>query len=303
MSQDDDLPLIWWSASRLSPYGPLGPTEIRLVEILPGKFDDPIEIAIRPVDLSTHPTYDALSYAWNPDNGTIEEDSPLVLATVRNCDDFSVQLGPNLSLAIRYLRKEDCSRTMWIDEHVRVWLGPPHYDHSLALTTVSPNAHIWGDHVLLIKEVEWLLRRSWFNRLWVAQEVALSRKDPIVHCGHDVIDWSSFEHAVQNSRTFSLVVGKQNKKPRQEFAYLVNNFERLAMMRESSLKGSFSEILLWSSHLKASDTRDKVFGILGICNSDQNFSIKSDYTKSVNRVYAEAAAQIMRERLDIYVGY
>ncbi|OAL47979.1 hypothetical protein IQ07DRAFT_646176 [Pyrenochaeta sp. DS3sAY3a] len=112
---DDDLPLIWWSASRLSPYSPLGPTEIRLVEILPGKFNDPIEIAIRPVDLSTSPAYDALSYAWNPDDGTIGKYSPLVLATVRNCDDFSIQLGPNLGLAIRYLRKEDSSQTMWID--------------------------------------------------------------------------------------------------------------------------------------------------------------------------------------------
>jgi hypothetical protein len=42
------------------------------VEILPGEFDDPIEIAVKTVDLQDEPLYDALSYVWNPTDGTVD---------------------------------------------------------------------------------------------------------------------------------------------------------------------------------------------------------------------------------------
>jgi hypothetical protein len=53
-------------------YTPLAnPSQTRLLRLMPGKWDDPINCVIEPVDLDEKPTYKALSYTWgDPDRKT-----------------------------------------------------------------------------------------------------------------------------------------------------------------------------------------------------------------------------------------
>jgi hypothetical protein len=62
----------------------LRPTEIRLVEVLPAEFEDPIEINIKVMDLEAQPVYDALSYVWHPHDSTVDTSQPLRPALVTN---------------------------------------------------------------------------------------------------------------------------------------------------------------------------------------------------------------------------
>jgi hypothetical protein len=146
--------------------------EIRLVRLLPGKFADAIEIEIFHED-NYHP-YEALSYVW----GSLAD---LVLIQVRHSDNgslrgvrdaslytdssdptsrrYTLSITQNLATALRYLRKTDCDRVLWIDaicikqenigershevtrmgniygvaRQVIIWLGPEADDSSLAL--------------------------------------------------------------------------------------------------------------------------------------------------------------------------
>ncbi|KAH0556412.1 hypothetical protein GP486_005667 [Trichoglossum hirsutum] len=54
--------------------------------------------------------------------------------------------------------------------------------------------------------------------------------------------------------------------------------------------------LIWSTlKLQATDPRDKIFGLLGICNSD----ITPDYTKSVREVYVEFGKEYIRSQRNL----
>jgi hypothetical protein len=55
------------------------------VEILPGGFDDPIDVNLRMASLQYYPQYDALSYVWKPLYGT--SGNPIDPITVINLAD------------------------------------------------------------------------------------------------------------------------------------------------------------------------------------------------------------------------
>lgn len=58
----------------MPPYKPLPPEDslaTRLVKLLPGKYDDPIQCELEPVSLGNKPPYIALSYVWGDPTGTV----------------------------------------------------------------------------------------------------------------------------------------------------------------------------------------------------------------------------------------
>jgi hypothetical protein len=79
-------------ASSCSPYSELGPTEIRVVDILPGSFDD----------LQDNPIYEALSYVSNPRDRSVQLDKVLQPAVLKNFENHPVEIGVNLDAAIRH---------------------------------------------------------------------------------------------------------------------------------------------------------------------------------------------------------
>ncbi|KAF2760786.1 HET-domain-containing protein [Pseudovirgaria hyperparasitica] len=106
--------------------------EIRLINILPGREDDPLEVEIctTPLISANLPKYEALSYAW----GSPEKTETIYLRN-KTCFDYDVHhpgygkpgccvpatpydiLGvtSNLGSALRHLRYIDAPRVMWID--------------------------------------------------------------------------------------------------------------------------------------------------------------------------------------------
>jgi hypothetical protein len=212
-------------------YSPLGPTDIRLVEILPGDFGDQIEITIDVADLEDQPLYDALSYVWHPHDGTIERSDSLEIAIVRNHNSYPIPLGANLDSAIRHLRPKpggvhrthSAHRKIWIDalcinqdlslernhqvrlmkniyssaENVLIWLGPPCHGSHFVLDALSQGQLESRDLPRFMECLERLLCRDWFTRVWIAQELTLASQDPVIYVGHRTIGWASFSRAVQ----------------------------------------------------------------------------------------------------------
>jgi hypothetical protein len=197
-----------------SAYQPLShPSEIRIVKVLLGKFDDPIECDLRHVRLDKKPKYyDALSYAWGD----------LLVTTPISLKGLNYPVTTNLSSALRYLRHETSPIYIWIDalcinqtdliekseeiprmfdiyraaRCVIAWIGD-YADYSEARVhtifeqikwTAKAFASNWSmndaanefelanlDDRTAVKDAFLnLLERPWFSRKWVIQEVASS---------------------------------------------------------------------------------------------------------------------------------
>jgi hypothetical protein len=96
------------SLTRNSPYTPIDSENggIRLVEIEPGKFDDPIVMRFIQSNLvnGSH-AYEALSYVW----GTEFSTSRVIV------DEKPITITANLECALRHLRFTVLKRILWID--------------------------------------------------------------------------------------------------------------------------------------------------------------------------------------------
>jgi hypothetical protein len=80
--------------------------EIRLLSLLPGRWDDPITCNLVTISLNvTHPPFETLSYVWQ---GVVETNTVVV-------DGTTCRVTGNLFLALRRLRKPAGTRLLWAD--------------------------------------------------------------------------------------------------------------------------------------------------------------------------------------------
>ncbi|KAI1848739.1 hypothetical protein JX266_005598 [Neoarthrinium moseri] len=78
---------------------------IRVAILLPGAFDDPIKCTLEHVDLLPNSDYEAVSYCW----GDATVTKPILV------NDRIYPVTVNLFTALKYLRKEDIARRLWVD--------------------------------------------------------------------------------------------------------------------------------------------------------------------------------------------
>ncbi|KAF7197204.1 Heterokaryon incompatibility protein 6, OR allele [Pseudocercospora fuligena] len=164
--------------------------------------------------------YEALSYNWGPKS---PEKSIRLLA--ENTEYYTMSIGPNLDAALRHLRSTDRATYLWVDalcinqqdqeekgvqiplmrdiynnaRCVRVWLGVEGDDSSRAMDFILECLDLDNFDKLVtdaIASPRWaalsaLIRRPWFNRRWIIQEIALAR-EATVHCGEKIISWDDF---------------------------------------------------------------------------------------------------------------
>jgi hypothetical protein len=165
---------------------------IRLLQIQPGKPNDPIHCVVQHFDLASQPIYVALSYMW--DHGT--EQVSIV------CGGKGVQVGHNLHRFLRQFRKVcgDVGAWLWIDalcinqsdvgerNHqvaqmkniyqgaalVIAWLGEATDDDVLAFRALR-------DDRQSLDQWPWeawyqLFRKPYWKRVWIIQEFILGQE-------------------------------------------------------------------------------------------------------------------------------
>jgi heterokaryon incompatibility protein (HET) len=129
--------------------------------------------------------------------------------------------------------------------------------------------------------VRWFFAHSWFSRLWIIQEVK-SNKECFVHVGNEAIEW--IELAVVPSYLFIDI--NFHKSTLQNASDEV--FLRHALVLGSSFNNpkQWSDVLIDAAEFRASDTRDKIYGLVGILNSRASqFHIKADYNVTQEELY------------------
>lgn len=87
-------------------FANLKPGCFRLIDILPGESDSPLQCTISDYPLQGAPQYEALSYAW----GVLNSSCPTIALSGKT---FSI--SKELNSALRRLRRPDVARPFWID--------------------------------------------------------------------------------------------------------------------------------------------------------------------------------------------
>jgi hypothetical protein len=179
-------------------YKPLpGPDSIRILSLLPGTQGDDIKIRLHHKKLSEISTCEALSYEWGE-------------PTCINQEDLKERLQQVASMSTIY--KSAKETIMWLGEetlHTQDAFNviPRLSDARQGLVDLPLSGHrgqvkdrsalCCADELQnLLTESVWiglqnLYFRSYFDRLWIMQEICLSSKASIV-CGSHSIDWNIF---------------------------------------------------------------------------------------------------------------
>jgi hypothetical protein len=170
-------------------------------------------------------SYEAVSYCWG--GGPASS-----IMIIEHTTQHPLQIKSNLEHALRQFRTQippHSSQLFWIDalcidqknkveksaqikkmsliynraSNVKVWLGKSYEDSDTAISFIQKFLKLDDFDRLISDPVtpsDWLafmnlLRRPWFNRRWIVQEIALARR-ATVYCGACTVPWQSFANAV-----------------------------------------------------------------------------------------------------------
>jgi hypothetical protein len=206
---------------------PRSGSTIRLLKLLPSFSRDQeivCEFVNHNLEEGRPQTYATLSYVW----GQAPQDDYI---KVRKDDGFySLDVTRTLSSALRSLRPMRRLRTLWIDaicinqedweeksqqvanmrkiygmaSGVCIWLGEADDNSKMAIDFIKHGVSNFKnlddlfrnqDAVLGWRAMTSLMQRPWFSRLWVIQEVVLSKKAEL-YCGTRTLSWTDFANAV-----------------------------------------------------------------------------------------------------------
>jgi len=169
--------------------------------------------------------YEAVSWCWG------KEPYSETLRVHEGDKVFAFPISPNLRSALWALRKPNEVRQLWVDalcidqknkeernqqvprmdkiygsaRNVCIWLGNATEDSKKAMEFIKNRVlQLWKfDELIENKDMakHWaalitLMKRPWFSRRWVVQEIALSPRGGTIHCGKDYNTWQDFADAV-----------------------------------------------------------------------------------------------------------
>lgn len=305
------------------PYLPLNVAEdeIRLLEILPRGSDPstPVQACLIHRSLKQSPRYDALSYIW----GHASQQ-----ATIR-LDDRDFTVTSNLERALRdvtyFSNRQNEVLVIWADavcinqrdfeernaqvkmmwriyagaETVRSWIDveipDPVLEKLMNITSVESlgeDPNFWEPIATIVEDPYW-------SRVWVQQEVAYAkdqviqcRNMPLPHAGFvwffEVLDmyldkYQPVMEPIEAAKWRGLRVGS-------------SPFEK---NKSSSVESprcykKIYDALNKTTHLKSTDTRDRVYGLLALIQDDID-DIQVNYELPASEIYCQVA-QLLIEK-------
>jgi hypothetical protein len=272
--------------------------------------------------------YEALSYTWGSDNDqitiqvlrpgkktslTIRENLHDALKHIRNEADSRILWIDAICINQEDMveRSHQVGRMRDIYTHARrvvVWLGLESSDSTLAMRTlgyIGTQIEISTDQYALpapgCTEKYWyrvtdashfdsdprtwsavyqLLLRPWFDRLWVKQEIQLANATALVQCGTFKVMWSQLRRAILVCRQTRFLDGTS-----PELFDVLNNRRALALGVKNV---NPTQVFKAAVFAECSDSRDRLYGVLGLLPPGLAEAIEPRYDRSSLDVYRDA---------------
>lgn len=280
--------------------------QVRVIVLEPGHGNAPIHCTLNQQPLDGV-SFEALSYTWGGHRA---------LRSQIYIDGRTFLVTRNVLHALQTLRHPEENRRLWIDQicinqadlversaqvqycmsdvyrrasRVIVWLGASpnglhaEFDSILQATTYVETSSI--QPLLMetkpLQKVRSILKRRWWDRMWVVQEVALAQT-LILRCGEEEIDWDLFcEFVLRHQDMYQLKSGTKQ-------------LLALRTRRENLLKQTLLELVLRFHGRGVSDYRDSIFGLYSLAIEEQ-FKIDVDYRRDYQDIYADFCVRTMKE--------
>lgn len=207
-------------------------------------------------------------------------------------------------------------------EEVVAWVGEPSHDSDVAIPFISSvrNAfkhfHDLGQTTITLDTLNkslscenpsanWLalslfIHRPWFERVWIIQETVLATKT-IIRCGNLSVEWESLaivaETLVRSGVSVSLLalhVDGHIQLPPRPLGNLIN-VHRIRSYRIAKKPVGFQKLLISCYDFKATDPRDRIFGLLGLATNGEEILLEPDYTASIQDVYIGSTRHLLTQ--------
>lgn len=150
------------------------------------------------------------------------------------------------------------------------------------LSLPEPNSQDWVD-------LRKFLSRPWFHRVWILQEVVLQRTVEFI-CGSKCFDWNDLALFAYYMVKYDMeqFLGFEEASDQETSESSCTRIRMISDMKDYhqgfEQKSSLFAVLIEGRGAKATNLRDKVFGVMGM--SDQ--VVYPDYERPIPDVYREA---------------
>ncbi|KAL6879278.1 HET domain-containing protein [Trichoderma novae-zelandiae] len=302
-------------------------SDIRILQIDPGPPTSPLQCRFRVTTLNNQDTpYDALSYAWG--NDTPDSHESIFLG------DTQIGVTPSLANALRRLRLPNEARNIWADalcinqaDDVEksfqvsmmgriyrqstqgiIWLGPlENTSPSNAQAALDVLSWIAGEQdpppwldneqkrLAASAALKSVLGVSWWNRIWTVQEAILPPKATI-YWGPCALPWTTLDRASDSFFNGSAPA------IHAEFWSNGSILDLQAALRGlGASRGEELFQLLWRwRYRRATDPRDKVYGLLGFRSDISMPSVRMcDYTVDARTLYQNVTVDLVNMSGDL----
>ncbi|KAK0722699.1 heterokaryon incompatibility protein-domain-containing protein [Lasiosphaeria miniovina] len=157
-------------------------------------------------------------------------------------------------------------------------------DHQLRAVGLPPRAApVWA-------ALQAMLKNTYFERTWVIQEAVFAREADI-WWGRTRIPWSTFESGYVIASLNMMYEPDAEPSCPQLSLGRVQALVQSRLQRESSV--GWLLMLRLTEHHKATDSRDKVYALVGIVNEPAPFKV--DYSLPAARVYTQITRHIIEQ--------
>ncbi|KAK4221467.1 heterokaryon incompatibility protein-domain-containing protein [Podospora fimiseda] len=270
----------------------VGKDKIRILRLSKGKGSEPLHGSLEVHELKYFPEYEALSYTWANSAGNVQRTKKFYLGSA-----WSVfPITANCEAALRSLRLPTKERYIWVDalcinqfsilershqaqlmpviystaQRVLIYLGDDEPELDMASKHLDLYQRDWANEWKYLSDI---LKRPYFFRSWIIQEIA-SARSALVTDGTSWRVWPIFDKNTDTTGDLFLpwLRDSDNRK------YLYKGPSDLVQLMIDS----------WASQVY--DPRDKVFSLLGVIPGAAAEGLVADYSRTVEQVYTGFAA-------------
>jgi hypothetical protein len=291
----------------------VGPNHVRLLKLSRGRFSDKLHGDIITVPLNNGTHFEALSYTWADQHEDSSRSKKLYLGRYWDV----LWITSNCEMALRRLRLPHENRVVWVDaicinqddvqernhqvglmadlyssaQRVLVYLGEPpkgvsasdvvlHLRHAYRHGAgIAPSS--WRLFASTAAEVLGpIFRLPYFSRTWIIQEIAMARAHSVLF-GDISTPWEWFTTPT--------------------IRHLAPAWIQFCDRRRYRETGDLANLLIDTKSSKASDPRDKVFGLLGLIQSAGAEGLVANYSCSVEEVFIGVALYLINKHSSIHI--
>ncbi|XXH00245.1 hypothetical protein Hte_006587 [Hypoxylon texense] len=325
-------------------FCPLGDLskDIRVLEII-DNTSDPIDCNL--VKNPPGKPYTTLSWCWGMQGQEYTE-----IRIIDENQPYEFKVPKSLESAIRMLRQHKKSR-IWIDyicidqlsvneknhqvpmmshiygeaERVFVWLGDEGEESRVAMEFVENRVLNLRDFDRLIRDEnavrEWralsaLMKRQWFSRRWIVQEIAIAQNATLL-CGPHKVEWRDFADAVslfneveKSTRKISEVMkfnrelghipdffGDVSELSATKLVEETNNLFRRLTSKDREAQFSLEYLVSKLTAFKSSEPRDAIYALVAIARDTRPVTTQFENSVIQSWTYPEYIKQKLINQL------